>query len=77
MASKNLYVIGICLATLLFMGCAPKVYFKSTWQSTPVSIDGQTDDWRKPLAFRDTKTNLNYSVSNDNNNLYICSWGAV
>lgn len=55
----------------LFYGCAPKLYVsKSTWQNTPVNIYGQ-DRYVPRNFFTDDKTNVNYSVSNDSNYLYI------
>lgn len=54
------------------VSCTPPMVYKSYWQKTPVVIDGQTNDWDVPLRFFDPKTKLNYSVSNDAENLYIC-----
>ncbi len=63
-------VSGITL--LVLSSCAPKMIYKSNWQTKPVTIDGKTNDWDVPLRFFDTKTKLNYTVSNDGENLYIC-----
>jgi hypothetical protein len=55
----------------LFYGCAPKMHIaKSNWQSTPVYIYGQ-DKYVPANFFTDDNTNVNYSVSNDSNYLYI------
>src|ERR1700739_92720 len=62
----------IAISVLLLIGCAPAYIYKTNWQTTPVVIDGKTNDWEVPLRFFDTKTKLNYSVSNDAENLYIC-----
>jgi hypothetical protein len=73
MQTKKKYVLilsGILLS--LFMSCGPSFIYKSYWQKTPVVIDGKTNDWDVPLRFFDPKTRLNYSVSNDGENLYIC-----
>lgn len=61
----------IILSILLF-GCTPPLIYRSYWQKTPVVVDGSTNDWDVPLRFFDPKTKLNYSVSNDGDNLYIC-----
>ena len=42
------------------------------WQSTPVTIDGKATEWQIPLEFFDAKTKLNFSISNDMTNLFIC-----
>ncbi len=73
MQTKKKYILilsGILLS--LFMSCGPSFIYKSYWQKTPVVIDGKTNDWDVPLRFFDPKTRLNYSVSNDGENLYIC-----
>jgi hypothetical protein len=63
---------AIAISLFILSGCAPKYIYKANWQNTPVVIDGKTNDWEVPLRFFDTKTKLNYSVSNDAENLYIC-----
>ena len=73
MNTKKISFWVIALISLsLFIGCAPKFIYKSYWQTTPVIADGKTNDWEVPLRFFDPKTKLNYSVSNDGENLYIC-----
>jgi hypothetical protein len=69
---KELLSSVIAISLFLLSGCAPAYIYKSNWQTTPVTIDGKTNDWEVPLRFFDTKTKLNYSVSNDGENLYIC-----
>jgi hypothetical protein len=44
---------------------------KSIWQSQPLTIDGNDNDWVKPLPYVVHEENVNYSISNDNRNLYI------
>jgi hypothetical protein len=70
---RNLILGLFLIVVALFSGCTPKQHiYKSSWQSTQVSIDCNINDWKLPLQFEDQTTKLNYSVSNDNNNLYIC-----
>ncbi|MGP8215283.1 MAG: hypothetical protein ACLQQ4_06950 [Bacteroidia bacterium] len=72
----NLHKTFSCFTTMvtlaLFSGCAPQDIYKSNRQKTPVTIDGKTNDWEVPLRFFDSKTKLNYTVTNDADNLYIC-----
>lgn len=42
-----------------------------SWQQRPIVIDGSDSDWTRPLLFSDRKEKLNYTVSNDKDNLYI------
>ena len=41
------------------------------WQQRPVIVDGNDEDWTKPLPYSDRKEKVNYSVSNDRDNVYI------
>ena len=41
------------------------------YQKDSLAVDGDDGDWVKPLPYYDEKTGLSYTVSNDNENLYI------
>jgi len=41
------------------------------WQQRPLIVDGMDNDWTKPLPYTDRKEKINYSVSNDGDNVYI------
>jgi hypothetical protein len=56
----------------LFSACSPKITYQSGWQSTPVSADGNASEWRIPLRFYDSDTKLNYTLSNDDEKIYLC-----
>lgn len=60
------------LVLLGFTACSPKVYQSLDWQSKVVVADGKIDEWPNPLRFYDDKSKVNYTITNDNNNLYIC-----
>lgn len=45
---------------------------KSRWISSPVTIDGNDTEWRKPLNFFDNASGIMYAISNDKDNLYLC-----
>lgn len=69
---KKLFV-SILVGVILFMAaCSPKAMYQTTWQSTPVNVDGEATEWRIPLRFYDATTKLNYTLSNDNENIYLC-----
>lgn len=60
-------ILILCLAA-----CSPQIVYQSNWQSTPVVADGVANEWKIPLRFYDPQTKLNYTISNDNDNLYVC-----
>lgn len=68
MKKTALFLITICL----FVSCTHTLYNSSSWQSNTVAIDGQINEWPNPLRFYDQETGINYSISNDHNNLYFC-----
>jgi hypothetical protein len=41
------------------------------WQTTPLVIDGNDDDWVKPLRFNAQKEKLAYNITSDQENVYI------
>jgi hypothetical protein len=42
------------------------------WQKNIITVNGNDDEWEKPLKYNDRTEKLNYSITNDNNNVYIC-----
>ncbi|HWY38756.1 MAG TPA: hypothetical protein VNY73_09370 [Bacteroidia bacterium] len=62
----------ILLLLLVIFGCSPAVITRLNWQSAPVVADGRLTEWQAPLRFYDPDTKLNYVVSNDKENLYVC-----
>jgi hypothetical protein len=57
---------------IMLWSCAPREYSLSSWQQKPPVIDGRPSEWMIPLRFYDVNTKLQYIVSNDRKNLYIC-----
>jgi hypothetical protein len=45
---------------------------KSTWVSSPATIDGKAAEWKLPLRFYDDGTKLFFAFANDDKNLYVC-----
>ncbi len=41
------------------------------WQEQPITIDGNSTDWKTPYPYYDEDAMLGYSISNDSENLYI------
>ncbi len=69
---KKLFAI-ISIGIIFFISaCSPKAMYQTSWQSTPVVADGNPSEWRIPLRFYDSDTKLNYTLSNDDEKIYLC-----
>lgn len=55
-----------------FFSCSPKLAPPGHYQDSPVIVDGNISDWRVPLRFSNPEYNMEYEVSNDNKNMYVC-----
>ena len=62
----------LLLAGILFESCSHKLAPEGHFQSTPVVADGRADDWSLPLRFSDENYTLQYNVTNDDKNVYVC-----
>jgi hypothetical protein len=60
------------LVLCLFSSCSHKVYDSLDWQSNKVTVDGKIPEWPNPLRFYNDKSKLNYTITNDRWNLYLC-----
>jgi hypothetical protein len=63
-------ITGISL--LWMAGCSSPLVYNSVWQDKQITIDGKATEWKIPLDYFDDKTKLNFTVTNDKNNLYFC-----
>ncbi len=67
------YAFGVVLAlNMFFASCSHKLAPEGHFQSTPVVADGMPDDWTMPLRFSDEHYTLQYNVTNDSKNIYVC-----
>jgi hypothetical protein len=46
--------------------------YQSSWQAKPVVADGNPNEWSLPLRYSDSESGLQYNVTNDETNIYIC-----
>lgn len=53
-------------------GCANKLLPEGHFQSNQVVIDGNITDWGIPLRFSNPAYTMQYSVTNDNRNIFVC-----
>jgi len=44
---------------------------QSAWQAKPVTVDGNPTEWSLPLRFSDSKSGLQYTITNDESNIYM------
>jgi hypothetical protein len=69
---KTLIAITASIPLLFIAACSSPLIYSSVWQSKPVTVDGKAKEWKIPLDYFDDKTKLNFTVTNDKNNLYVC-----
>jgi hypothetical protein len=65
-----LYPVFICSCFLT--SCSHSLAPEGHYQQDPVIADGNTSDWQLPLRFSNEQYTIQYAVTNDNNNLYLC-----
>jgi hypothetical protein len=63
------YATALCL--ILAASCSSPLYI-TQWQAKPVKVDGNAPEWSKPLRYYDPTTKLQYTITNDLKNLYVC-----
>jgi hypothetical protein len=58
---------------VVLFSCTHYIYiYKSQWQKDKIEVDGKISEWKTPLKFYDEKSKLQYTISNNDENLYIC-----
>ena len=57
---------------LLMAGCSHKLAPEGHYQTTPVVADGVPNEWSLPLRFSNADYTLQYNVTFDSKNLYVC-----
>jgi hypothetical protein len=67
----NSKIITVMMALLTVSGTFAQKY-EANRQKSPITTDGKPTEWTTPLRFSDTKSGLQYNVTNDDENLYIC-----
>ena len=68
---KKIFAISFVLITLI--SCTHYIYIsRSIWQGNAVVADGKPAEWTTPLKYYDESSKLQFAVSNDFQNLYVC-----
>jgi len=60
------------LSGLSLAGCSHQLAPEGHYQSTPVVADGIPGEWSLPLRFSNASYTLQYNVTYDSKNLYVC-----
>lgn len=69
---RPLLTLVISVSLAFFAACSSPLIYTAVWQNKPVTIDGKATEWKIPLDYFDDKTKLNFTVTNDDTNMYIC-----
>jgi hypothetical protein len=70
MAAKTLpFLLAIAFC---FTACSHKLAPAGHYQNTPIVADGIPDDWTLPLRFANATYTLQYNITNDSKNIYVC-----
>lgn len=70
--SSKWWLPTLLSGSFFLFSCSHKLAPEGHYQSTPIVTDGKTDDWPIPLRFSNGSRTLQYNVTNDDNNIYIC-----
>ena len=68
---KLSYLIIFIFATILFTNCSSPNFPVGKYQSETIIADGNASDWGLPLRFGNETGSLQYSVTNDRENIYV------
>ena len=69
---KKLIHYTCILFTLFTFGSCSSTMYQATWQLKPVIADGNPFEWSLPLRYSDSESGLQYNITNDKTNIYIC-----
>jgi len=59
------------VTTLSIIGFSQKEIIASKWASTPLYIDGKSEDWSGESSHSEKRLSVDYSFKNDGENLYV------
>ena len=67
------YHWGILLVSAFCItACSSKLAPVGHYQDTPVTADGTPGEWSLPLRFSNSSYTMQYNVTNDDQNIYVC-----
>ncbi|MBS1606436.1 MAG: hypothetical protein JST42_27510 [Bacteroidetes bacterium] len=62
----------VLIAGSIISGCGHKLAPLGHYQDTPVVADGKINDWKQPLRFNYPGYAIQYNITSDDKDLYIC-----
>jgi len=68
---QGLILMFLLIAIIIISSCSHKVVYTNAWQSDDFTVLSKKET-SEPLSFYDAKSKLQYQVTNDYKNLYIC-----
>jgi hypothetical protein len=68
----RLQALALLGVIFFHFGCSSKLAPPGHYQDSPIIVDGNISDWGFPLRFSNPEYNMEYEVSNDRNNMYVC-----
>ena len=69
---KIINAVCVIAGCVSIFGCSHPLAPVGHFQDSPVTADGNSNDWTMPLRFSDALHTYQYSVTNDKANIYIC-----
>ncbi len=66
-----LLIISLLLSAMLFISSCSQTHYTSSWQTDDFSVLRKSET-TQPLRFYDAKSKLQYNISNDSKNIYVC-----
>lgn len=71
MIKKSFWFIFGLLGLFVLTSCS-SAFLQATSPIKPVIVDGNPDEWSLPLRYSDLKSDIQYTVTNDQSNIYVC-----
>ena len=65
------YLCAITIISVALSYCSHQMAPEGHYQDSNVVVDGSISDWRLPLRFSNQQYSFQYSVTNDNKNIYV------
>jgi hypothetical protein len=69
---KRIFLVLVVMSSFTWNLFAKGDASKSKWTAKVIAIDGNDNDWIRPLNFYDDKSGVLFGIENDNQNLYFC-----
>jgi hypothetical protein len=65
-------VLTLVSGAIILGGCSKNLAPTGHYQEIPITIDGNINDWGLPLRFSNPEYSMQYAVTYDDKNIYIC-----